>query len=86
MEDVEKRRELAEEKKRDKEAKIKEKSQKQGNRDFLAVTKCLMRLGPDLLYGPILSSSTVSSLKNTTDGISSTRHKNRNDLIVTSAF
>ncbi len=41
-----------------------------------------MRLGPDLLYGPI----TVSSSKNTTGGISLTRHKNRNDLIVTSTF
>ena len=45
-----------------------------------------MRLGPDLLYGPIPSSSTVPSSKNITGGISSTRHKNRNDLIVTSAF
>ena len=86
LEDVEKRRELAEEKKRDKEAKIEEKRQKQRYRDFFAVTKSLMRLGPDLLYGPIPSSSTVPSSKNTTGGISSTRHKNRNDLIVTSAF
>ena len=45
-----------------------------------------MRLGPDLLYGSIPSSSTVPSSKNTTGGISLTRHKNRNDLIVTSAF
>ena len=86
LEDVEKRRELAEEKKRDKEAKIEEKRQKQGNREFVTVTKSLMRLGPDLLYGPISSSTSVSSSKNTTGGISSTRHKNRNDLIVTSAF
>ncbi len=86
LEDVEKRRELAEDKKRDKEAKIEEKRQKQGNRDFLAATKSLMRLGPDLLYGPISSSSTVSSSKNTTGGILSTRHKDRNDVLVTSAF
>ena len=46
-----------------------------------------MRLGLDLLYGFISSSSsTVPSSKNTTGAISSTRNKNHNDLIVTSAF
>lgn len=59
LEDVKKGKELAEEKKRDKEVKIKEKRQKQEHQDFLAVTKSLMRLGPDLLYGPIPSLSTV---------------------------
>lgn len=86
LEEIEKRRKLAEEKKRDKEAKIEEKRQKQGYRDFLAFTKSLMRLGPDLLYGPIPFSLTISFSKNITGGISLTRYKNRNDLIVTSAF
>ena len=45
-----------------------------------------MRLGPDLFYGPIPSSSTAPSSKNTTGGILSTRNKNRNDPIVTSAL
>ena len=86
LKDVEKRRKLAEEKKIDKKAKIEEKKQKQGYWDFLAVTKSLVGLGSDLLYSFISSLSIVLSLKNTTSGISLTRHKNRNDLIVTSAF
>ena len=86
MKDLEKRRELAKEKKRDKKAKIEEKRQKQEYQDFFTVTKSLMQLGPDLLYSHILSSSTVLSLKNTIGIISSTRHKNCNNLIVISAF
>ena len=86
MEVVEKRRELAEEKKRDKKAKIEEKRQKQEYQDFLAVRKSFMWLGHNLLYSPILFSSTIPSLKNTIGGISSTRHKNRNDLIIISVF
>ena len=45
-----------------------------------------MRLGPDLLYGFISFSSTIPSSKNTTGDISSTRHKNYNDLIIMSVF
>lgn len=45
-----------------------------------------MRLGPNLLYGFILSLLTVPSSKNIIIGISSTRYKTNNDLIVTSAF
>ena len=86
MEDVEKIRELVEEKKKNKKAKIEEKSQKQEYWDFFEVTKSLMRLGPDLLYSVILFSSIVPSSKNTAGGISLTRHKNHNDLIITSAF
>ncbi len=62
------------------------KRRKQGYQDFLVATKSLMRLVPDLLYGLVPSPSTAPSSKNTTGGIPSTRHKNRNDPIVTSAF
>lgn len=50
------------------------------------VTKNLMRLGPDLIYGPSPSPSTASSTRNTTGGGSSTRHKKRKDPIFTYAF
>ena len=86
LEDVEKRKELVKKKKRDKEAKIEKKKQKQRYQDFFAVIKSLIQLGPDLLYSPILSLSTVPSSKNITSGISLIRYKNHNDLIVTSAF
>lgn len=45
-----------------------------------------MRLGLNLLYGSISSPSTGCSLINTRGGISWTRHKNRNNVIVKSAF
>lgn len=86
LEDVEERRRLAEKKKKDKEAKAEEKRQKQENRDFLVVTKNLMRLGPDLIYGPKHPPSTTLSSKNTTGGISSTRNKKRTNPIDTTAF
>lgn len=59
LEDVKKRRELAEDNKGDKKAKIEEKKHKQGYQDFLAVKKNLKQLEPDLLYRLILFSSTV---------------------------
>ena len=52
MEDVEKRRELADNKKKEKEAKLHAKKEKQDHRLFSLVSIDLMRLGPDLIYGP----------------------------------
>ena len=86
MEDVKKRRELAGKKKRDKKAKIKEKKQKQGYQNFFAVTKSLIWLGLDLLYGFILFLSNVFFSKNITGNISLIKYKNCNNLIVMSAF
>ncbi len=51
IEDIEKRRQLAENKKREKEAKVEVKEQKQDDRFFFQVSKVLMRQGPDLIYG-----------------------------------
>ncbi len=51
MEDVKKRRELADSKKKEKEAKSQAKKEKQDDRVFSLVLKDLMRLGPDLIYG-----------------------------------
>ena len=51
MEDVEKRRELADSKKKEKEAKSQAKKEKQDDRVFSLVLKDLIRLGPDLIYG-----------------------------------
>ena len=45
-----------------------------------------MQLGSDLIFGPKSFPSTTTPLENTTGGISSTRHKKRNDLIVTLCF
>ena len=45
-----------------------------------------MRLELDLLYGLISFSLTVPSSKIITGGISSTKHKNRNNLIIMSTF
>ena len=52
LEDVEKRRRLAENKKKEKEAKSQARKEKQDDRLFFLVSKDLMRLGPDLIYGP----------------------------------
>ncbi len=50
MEDVEKRRELADSKKKKKEAKSQAKKQKQDDQVFSLILKDLMQLGPDLIY------------------------------------
>ncbi len=52
LEDVEKRKQLAENKKRKKEAKVEARKQKQDDRFFFQVSKDLMQLGPDVIYGP----------------------------------
>ena len=51
LEDVEKRKQLAENKKREKEAKVEVRKQKQDDWFFFQVSKELMRLGLDLIYG-----------------------------------
>ena len=52
LEDVEKRRRLAENKKKEKEAKSQAKKGKQDDRLFFLVSNDLMRLGPELICGP----------------------------------
>ncbi len=52
LEDVEKRKRLAENKQKEKEAKSQARKEKQDDRLFFLVSKDLMRLGPDLIYGP----------------------------------
>ncbi len=52
MKYVEDRRQLAENKKKDKEAKQSAQKEKQDNCCFLQASKDLRQLGPDLIYGP----------------------------------
>ncbi len=52
LEDVEKRRRLAENKKKEKEAQSQAGEKKQDDRLFFQISKDLMRLGPDLIYEP----------------------------------
>ncbi len=61
MKVVEDRRQLAENKKKDKEAKQSAQKEKLDNRYFLQASKDLMRLGPDLIYGPNLSVSSKNT-------------------------
>lgn len=75
LEDIEKRRQLAENKKREKEAKVEARKQKQDDRFFFQVSKDLMRLGPDLIYGPNLVAPR-----------SLPKNKKRDDSIVQDAF
>ena len=82
LEDVEERRQLAENKKRDKEAKKLAQKEKQDDRYFLQVSKTLMRLGPDLIYG---SNPSISS-KNTKTSGTSARNKKREDQALINAF
>ena len=71
LKDVEKRRQLAKNIEKDREAKRLAQNEKQDNRYFLQVSKNLMRLGPDLIYktNPPISS------KNTENISFSTRNK-----------
>ena len=71
LEDVEKRRQLVENKKREKEAKVEARKQKQDDR----LSKDLMRLGPDLIYGPNLVAPRSLS-----------KNKKRDDAIFQDAF
>ena len=82
MKDIEDRRQLAENKKKDKEAKKLAQKEKQDNRYFFQASKDLIRLGPDLVYGPNPS----VSLKNTKNPGSSARNKKRGDSILVNAF
>ncbi len=61
MKDVENRRQLAENKKKNKEAKQSAQKEKQNNRYFFQASKDCMQLGTDLIYEPNL----FVSLKNT---------------------
>ena len=61
LEDVEERRQVAENKRKDKEARKLAQKEKQYSRYFLQVSKNLMRLGLDLIYGP----KPLTSSKNT---------------------
>ena len=82
LEDVEKRRQLAENKEKDREAKRLAQKEKQDDRYFLQVSKNLMRLGPDLIYGP---NPPISS-KNTENISSSTRNKKYDNQVLANAF
>ena len=75
LKDVEKRRRLAESKKKEKEAKSQAKKEKQDDRLFFLVSKDLMRLGPDLIYGP---NPVISCLL--------PKNKKRDDSIFQNAF
>ena len=75
LEDVEKRRQLAENKKKEKEARSQVRKEKQNDRLFSQVSKDLMRLGPDLIYGPYLVTSR-----------SLPKNKQRDDSIFQNAF
>lgn len=48
---MEKRRQLVEDKKKDKKAKLQAKKQKQDDRFFFQISKNLIGLEPDLIYG-----------------------------------
>ena len=82
MKDVEDRRQLAENKKKDKEAKQLAQKEKQDNCHFFQASKNLMRLGPDLVYGP---NPSISS-KNTKNPNSSARNKIVGDSVLKNAF
>ena len=57
LEDVEKRRQLAENKKKEKDARSQVRKEKQNDRLFFQVSKDLMRFEPDLIYVPDLVTS-----------------------------
>ena len=82
LEDVEERRQVVENKRKDKEAKKLAQKEKQDDRYFLQVSKNLLRLGPDLIYGP----KPLISSKNTKNSGSSARNKKREDQSLMNAF
>ena len=82
LEDVEKRRQVAENRKKETEAKKLAQKEKKDNRYFLQVSKDLMQLGPDLIYGP----KPLLPSKNTKNSGSSTRNKKREDQPLVNAF
>ncbi len=79
---LEERRQLAENKRKDKEAKKLAQKERQDDRYFLQVSKTLMRLGPDLIYGP---NPPISS-KNTKTLGTSARNKKHEDQGLINAF
>ena len=82
LEDVEERKQLAKNKRKDKEAKKLAQKERQANRYFLQVSKNLMRLAPDLIYGP---NPPISS-KNTKNPGSSAWNKKCEDQALINAF
>lgn len=71
-----------ENKEKDKEAKQLAQKEKQDDRYFFQISKNLMRLGPDLIYGP---NPPISS-KNTENLSSSTRYKIYDNQVLANAF
>ncbi len=82
MKDVEDRRQLAENKKKDKEAKQSAQKEKQDNCYFLQASKDLMPIGPDLIYKP---NPSVFS-KNTQSPSPSAQNKKRGDSTFMNTF
>ena len=82
LEDVEERRQQAEIKRNDKEAKKLAQKEKQDDQYFLQVSKTFMRLEPDLIYR---SNPPISS-KNTKTSGTSARNKKREDQALINAF
>ena len=82
MKDVESRRQLAENKKKNKEAKQSAQKEKQDNYYFIQVSRDFMRLRPDLVYrfNPSVSS------KNTKNPGSSARNRKDRDSTLINAF
>ena len=73
LENVEKKKQLAENKRKDKEVKKLAQKEKQANRYFLQISKNLMQLGSDLIYGP----NSLILLKKTKNPGSLARNKKR---------
>ncbi len=82
LEEVKKRKQLVENKKKDKEAQKLAPKERQANRYFFQVSKNLIRLAPDLIYRP----NPPISLKNTKNPGSSSRNKKCEDQALINAF
>ncbi len=82
LEEVKERRQLAENKRKDKEAKKLAQKEKQAIRYFLQVSKNFMQLVPDLIYG----SNPPISLKNTKNPGFLAQNKKCEDLPLINAF
>lgn len=78
---MEERRWPAEKKKRDNEAKAPKKEKNKS----IGTSLWSKEVGPDLIYGSKPSSSITPSSINTTGGSSLTKHKKRNNPVITSA-
>ncbi len=79
MKDVEDRKQLAENKKKDKEAKQSAQKEKQDNRYFFQASKDLIRLGPYWIYGP---NPSVSSKITQSPGLSAQNKKHGDSIFI----